>query len=127
MPTSKKPHTEESMDESSQLDQILTMLKSIDQRLTKLEQNPLNDGARFVSQGAKAFADTAKEVYEKVEARKWFDKSYEAASGACDTLGQHFKTWWESRGGSTTEAPKKSDEDVVEGEVISKKEKDHHP
>jgi hypothetical protein len=78
------------------------MIKSIDRRLASIEHGPLQHSARLMTEGAKAIGESARDIYERVEARKWFDKSYETAAKACDTLGQHFKTWWESRGGSTT-------------------------
>ena len=101
------------------------MLRKINKRLDSMEKNPLNSGARMVTEGAKALGESARDIYERVEARKWFDKSYETAAKACDTLGQHFKTWWESRGGSTTtaeQAEQKTNadnpENVVDAEFV---------
>jgi hypothetical protein len=105
--------------ESAQdLSGIAATLKSIDDRLAKLEQSPLHDGARVISEGAKAFSEGARDIYEKVEARKWFDKSYEAASKVCDTVSDQFKTWWETRDGKTTATV----DQPIEGEVIKKTE-----
>lgn len=78
------------------------LLTRIDRRLAHMENNPLHQGARVVTDGAKALGESAREIYERVEARKWFDKSYEMAGKACGILSQHFKAWWESRGGHTT-------------------------
>ena len=111
-------HPEHAQDFSA----VAATLKSIDDRLAKLEQNPLHDGARVISEGAKAFSESARDIYEKVEARKWFDKSYEAASKVCDTVSDQFKTWWETRGGKTTAEKTQSTDQPIEGEVIKKTE-----
>lgn len=91
------------------------LLRRIDKRLAHIENSPLQNSARMVSEGAKVFTDSARDIYERVEARKWFDKSYEAATKACDTLSQQFKSWWESRGTHTTSTTtEKPDMDMAE-------------
>ena len=103
------------------------LIRSIDKRLAHIENNPLHHGARVVSDGAKALGESAREMYDRVEARKWFDKSYETAMKACESLGQHFKIWWESRGNpvSTSEnfvEPTKNDTATVVEETAVEEE-----
>lgn len=117
--TTQKSSEHEIKDILHHLQKISKKLDDIDERLTKLEKNPLYDGARVISEGAKAFGEGAKDIYERVEARKWFDKSYDAATKVCDSVSQQFKTWWESRNASHTESTS-HDEKPKEGEVIRK-------
>src|SRR5271154_1450468 len=118
MVNTKSSENQEHSEIISQLKKISTRLSKIEERLTHLEHTPLQDGARVISQGAKAFTESARDIYERVEARKWFDKSYEAASKVCDTVSEQFKSWWETRG-NKAEAEKTK---PMEGEVIKKRE-----
>lgn len=99
---------------------VVASLQRIEERLSKLEHSPLHDGAKVLSEGAKAFTESARDIYEKVEARKWFDKSYEAASKVCDNVSEQFKTWWETR---SSHKPSADSESPLEGEVIKKEDK----
>jgi hypothetical protein len=79
------------------LHSALTMcdtLKRIDRRLANIENSPLQDGARYISQGAKTVADSARDIYSHVEGQPWFERSREMVVATFGTISDEVKSWF---------------------------------
>lgn len=85
------------------------ILKRIDRRLGKLEDNPLQHSARMVSDGAKTVAKGARHVYSKVEGQPWFEQARDNAMAGFSVLSDEIKSWFEPEAKKPKRKSKKKD------------------